>query len=144
MRDDLDMARSDNERLLQQAILNVGAKTRRSRPRFWNQPARHYDQDGDAASFMERMMVVHALTMDTKHTAGIFVEEDSDAIDYKLQLPSNPLIEQQSDMRTGINREFADLGVVTKSDVEAIAENSGPKLTYMLELQSFKAAESKL
>lgn len=95
-----------------------------------------------APSFIERVMAVHTVTTGDGDMAGTVIKSDSDTTNYKLQPTSKSIITLASDTRSKIERAFADVSVLTKTDVERMVENRLTKWTNSVKWQTFKAVES--
>lgn len=76
-----------------------------------------------AASFMKCCLVRHTITGAAEDMTGTVVESDSDNIEHKLQSLSKTVVKSLSDMRSEIAHVLANIGVMTKADVEEIVES---------------------
>lgn len=132
-RSDLPTVLSDPERVLDQATVDVGLKT----PSFETvgPELAVMTNKKTAPSFVERVMSVHTITMDSKYMAGNVVESDYDAPSYKPKPSLKTLDKLLCGMRSEIELALADLGVVTKADVEIIVANRLTKWSNMVHSQ---------
>lgn len=82
---------------------------------------------------MEQLSEVHTVTCAPEDLTGSFMASDSEVIEHTPQLPSKIVVESSYHTRSEIVHGFADLCVVTKSDVEVIDEHYMAKLTSILQ-----------
>lgn len=75
-------------------------------------------------------MAVRTVSKANKEMAGMVVENDPDATDYKPL--SNAVDKPPFDRKSEIERALVDLDVVTKTDIQAIFENRLGKWTNKL------------
>lgn len=87
-------------------------------------------------------MAVHKVKKVNEDRTGTTMERDSEASDYRLLPQSKYLNKPQPDMRCDVERALADIGVVTKTDVEPIVENLLIKWINTLTLQIVKDTKS--
>lgn len=83
-------------------------------------------------------MAANTVTKASEDVAGTSVQRYSDATDYNSQTLLKTIVKPLSDMTSEIKRAFAGLGVVTKTDNEAIVENPRSEWTNMQQLQMIK------
>lgn len=95
-----------------------------------------------APLFSESMTAVNSVTKGNEDITSTVVKSDSDATEYKSQLPSKPVVKPISDTRSEIERSSADLSVVVKTNVEATVQSRLTKWTSTLELEVFEAVAS--
>lgn len=69
---------------------------------------------------MERVTAAHTIKMANERMKCSVVQSNSYTTDYKLQKSLSFVNNPQSNMRSKIDRAFADLGIVTKTNFEAI------------------------
>lgn len=132
----------DSDRVLHQVIVDLSTKSP-SCDTAWLEPAGMASTE-TTPSFMECVIAAHTDTNVTEEMAGTVVESKFDITDYKSKLPSKSVVKLPSDMRDEIDRTLPDLDVVTKTDAEAIIENSLTKWSNTLNSQIVRAVEFKL
>lgn len=69
-------------------------------------------------------MAARTVTKSGEDMSCTLLESEFDATDYKPQLPSKSVVKPPSHVKIDIGRPLADIGVVTKSAIEQILENS--------------------
>lgn len=87
---------------------------------------------------MERSLPVHISTRAAENMAGTVVQSDSDDTEHKLQHPSKTIVKSLPDTRSKTAQLSADLGVMTKNDVEAIVKSHLTQWTSNLQSQIVK------
>lgn len=135
-RSDLATVLSDLEHFLHQTTFDVVASFETA----LHEPAVTSNKER-ASSVMKRVMAGPTVTRASKET-GTLVESVSDTTNYKLQPPSTSVARLLSNITSEIEPVWADLGILLKTNVEAIVENSLTKWKSTLQLQIFKAVES--
>lgn len=91
---------------------------------------------------MKRVRAVHTVTKSSGDVAGTVGENQSDASYYKLLLPLKAVDKLQSDIRSEIVRALTHLGVMTRTEAEAMVENLLTKWINGLQSQMVKTVES--
>lgn len=91
---------------------------------------------------MELMKAAQTVSKANEDMSDTVSESDPDATGYKAQPLWKSVVKLPSDMTSKIERPLADLGVVTKTDVEVIVENYVSKRTNTLLSQILRAVES--
>lgn len=94
-----------------------------------------------ASSLMECLLDAHTATKINEDMAGTVAEGNYHATDYKLQPPSNSAVKLLSATLSKIELALVNIGVVTKTDVEAIIENPLTKWTNTVQSQIVQGVE---
>lgn len=97
-----------------------------------------------APSFSERLLVAHTVMSTVEGMTRSVVESDFDNTENKPQPPSMFVAKSSTDTRSEIERILADLGIVTKAEVQSIVGTPMTKWTSRLQLLIFNAVEPTL
>lgn len=68
-------------------------------------------------------MAARTVMLANEHRAGTIMKSESNATEYKPQPQLKSVVKPPLDKRSRIKHTLADLGVVTKTNVEEIVEN---------------------
>lgn len=141
-RSNLAAALSDLERVMHWDTTDAGSKSL-SYETVLLEPAAKTVKEVDP-SFMKRMLATSTINRATEDMTGTVIDSDSDTFEYKqLQLPKS-FVKPLSDTRSDILRVLANLGVVMKTDVEAIVKTRLANWTCTLQAYIVKNGDLKL
>lgn len=136
---DLATVRSDPERVLHRATAEVGLKTS-SFETMLPEPVGLTNKE-TAPSSMKRVLAAHTFTNADLYMSGNVIESGSNAIYYKPQLLAKSIVKPPSNMKSKTGLALANLGLLTKIDVEEIVESRLTKCTKTLQSQTLKSVE---
>lgn len=92
-----------------------------------------------APSFVELILTMNTVTYASEYMAGTVLECPSKNSKRKPELPSKSVVKSLPDTKSKMDHGLADLCVMTKPQVEAIAEYKFIKCTSALQSQILKA-----
>lgn len=124
-------ALSDPKCVMHRTNVGLGAKSQCFQNAFL-QPSVTTSKE-TVSSFTESAMAGHTVPKATEDMVGTVVGSESDATDYKLQLPSRYVVKLPLGTRIEVEQALADFSVVTKTNVEVIFENRLTKWTKTLQ-----------
>lgn len=75
---------------------------------------------------MEHVLATQIVTKAADDMLGAVVESYSDDTEHKPQMPSKSVVKSSSDTRGEIGRELADVGVMTKAEVDRSSRFNRP------------------